>query len=385
MVPANLPPQAKAAERRYTEARILPDKIKYLQEFISAIPEHKGNEKMRGYLRRRLAQLKDELEEQKMRRRVVGGGRGGFSFKKEGAAQVLILGMTGSGKSSLIMKVTNAKTEVSEHPFTTREPVPGMMSFEDIQFQLIDAPAIFENVRNGAWGSQLMSLARNADGLLILLDAANPLNQFRLIVNELISAGITIDKKIRKIEIEKTTWGGIQMACTGRIMCKVEEIEQALKESGVRDAVVRIWGDITLEEVKDALDQTKIYKPALIVVNKVDRFPGALENFHVACKKEAIEISTATGEGLNSLGESLFRAMGIMRVYTKGAGGEVAEKPIIMKRGAKIKDVAKVVHSQLYQNFKYARVWGNSVNFNGERVGAEHELADKDVLEIRIK
>lgn len=270
MVPANLPPQARAAERRYSEAKALPDKIKYLQEFISTIPEHKGNEKMRGYLRRRLAQLKDELEDQK-KRRAVGGGGGGFSFKKEGAAQVVILGMTSSGRG-LLMKVTNAKSEVADHPFTTKQPVPGMMPFEDIQFQLIDTPAIFENVRNGAWGSQLLSLARNADGILILLDATDSINQFRLIVNELISAGITIDKKVSKIEIEKTTGGGIQIACTGRITCRVEEIEQALKEFGVRNAVVRIWGDVILEEVEDALDQTRIYKPTLIVVNKVDRF-----------------------------------------------------------------------------------------------------------------
>ncbi|MBM5805669.1 MAG: TGS domain-containing protein [Candidatus Verstraetearchaeota archaeon] len=383
-MPANLPPQARAAERRYIEAKNLPDRIRYLQEFISSIPEHKGNEKMRGYLRRRLAQLKDELEGQR-KRRAGGSGGGGFSFKKEGAAQVVILGMTGSGKSSLLMKVTNAKTEVADHPFTTREPVPGMMPFEDIQFQLIDTPAIFENVRDGAWGSQLLSLARNADGLLILLDAADSVNQFKLIVNELTSAGITIDRKVRKIEIERTTGGGIQIACTGRITCRVDEIDRTLKEFGVRNAVVRIWGDVTLEEVEDALDQTRIYKPSLIVVNKVDRFPGALENFHMACNKEAIEVSTATGEGLNSLGESLFRAMGIMRAYTKGAGGEVAEKPIIMKTGARVKDIAKIVHSQLYRNFKYARVWGNSVNFNGERVGAEHELADKDVLEIHMK
>ena len=384
MVPANLPPQAKAAERRYTEAKILPEKIKYLQEFISTIPEHKGNEKMRGYLRRRLAQLKDELEDQK-KRRAVGGGGGGFSFKKEGAAQVVILGMTGSGKSSLLMKATNAKSEVADHPFTTKQPVPGMMPFEDIQFQLIDTPAIFENVRNGAWGSQLLSLARNADGVLIILDAKDSINQFRLIINELISAGITIDKKVSKIEIEKTTGGGIQIACTGRITCRVEEIEQALKEFGVRNAVVRIWGDIILKEVEDALDQTRIYKPALIVVNKVDRFPGALEDFNLECKRKAVGVSTTTGKGLDSLGETLFRAMGIMRIYTKGAGGEAAKKPIIVKIGARVDDIAKIVHSQFYRNFKYARIWGNSVNFNGERVGAEHELADKDVLEIRIK
>ena len=383
-MPANLPPQARAAERRYIEAKTLPDKIKYLQEFLSSIPEHKGNEKMRGYLRRRLAQLKDELEEQK-KRKAGGSGGGGFSFKKEGAAQVVILGMTGSGKSSLLMKVTNAKTEVATHPFTTREPVPGMMLFEDIQFQLIDTPAIFESVRNGAWGSQLLSLARNADGLLILLDTADPVNQFRLIVKELTSAGITIDKRVRKIEIERTTGGGIQIACTGRITCRVEEIDRTLKEFGVRNAVVRIWGDVTLKEVEDALDQTRIYKPALTVVNKLDLFPRAVEDFRETYKREAIGVSTTTGEGLNSLGESLFRAIGIMRVYTRGAGGETAKKPIIVKVGARVEDIAKIVHSQLYRNFKYARVWGNSVKYNGERVGAEHELADRDVVEIRIK
>ena len=383
-MPANLPPQARVAERRYTEAKTLPDRIKYLQEFISSIPEHKGNEKMRGYLRRRLAQLKDELEEQR-KRRAGGSGGGGFSFKKEGAAQVVILGMTGSGKSSLLMKVTNAKTEVADHPFTTREPVPGMMPFEDIQFQLIDTPAIFENVRDVAWGSQLLSLARNADGLLILLDAADPVNQFKLIVNELTSAGITIDRNVRKIEIDRTTGGGIQIACTGRMTCRVEEIDRTLKEFGVRNAVVRIWGDVTLEEVEDALDQTRIYKPALIVVNKADLSPGALEGFRTACKKEAVGVSTDTGEGLNILGETLFGALGIIRVYTRGAGGERAEKPIIVKTGARVEDIAKIVHSQLYRNFKYARVWGNSVKYNGERVGAEHELVDRDIVEIRIK
>jgi small GTP-binding protein len=383
-LPANLPPQAKAAERRYIEAKILPDKIKYLQEFISTIPEHKGNEKMRGYLRRRLAQLKDELEDQK-KRKAAGGGRGGFSFKKEGAAQLVILGMTGSGKSSLLMQVTNAKSEVADHSFTTKQPVPGMMHFEDIQFQLIDTPAVFKNVRNGAWGSQLMSLARNADGLLILLDAKDAAGQFQLIFNELTSAGITIDKKVTKIDIEKTTGGGIQIACTGRITCKVKEIEQALKELGIHNAIVRIWGDARPKDIEDALDQTRIYKPSLIIVNKVDNYPGAVENFNLECNRKAIGVSTITRIGLDSLGKNIFTALGIMRIYTKGSGGAVAQKPIIVKIGAKVDDIAKIIHSQFYRNFKYAKIWGNSVNFNGERVGAEHELADKDVLEIRIK
>lgn len=382
-MPANIPPQAKAAEQRYIQAKTLPDKIRYLQEFISAIPEHKGNEKMRGYLRRRLAQLKEDLEEQ--RKRKVGGGGGGFSLKKEGAAQVVMLGMTGAGKSTLLMALTNAKTEVGDRPFTTTEPVPGMMRFEDIQFQLVDTPAVYEGVGEGSWGPQLMSMVRNSDGLIIVLDAAHAIEQYRTIACELSKAGITTDRRIRKIEIEKTSGGGIQIACTGRPSCRVEDIEKTLKDNGVRNALVRIWGDITMEDVVESLEQTKIFKPSLIIINKVDLAPSAEADFKKASERQAMGVSLNEGTGLEEMGVRLFKALGIIRVYTRVLGGDVANKPIIVEEGAKVLDIAKIVHSQFYRNFKHARVFGKSVKYNGERVGAEHELADKDIVEIRIR
>lgn len=382
-MPANIPPQATAAEQRYIQAKTLPDKIKYLQEFISQIPEHKGNEKMRGYLRRRLAQLKEEQEE--LRKRKVGGGGGGFSIKKEGAAQVVIVGLTGAGKSSLLMALTNAKTDVGTHRFTTTEPVPGMMQFEDIQFQLLDTPAVYEGVGEGSWGPQLMSLIRNADGILIVLEAPRALEQHDIVLSELSKAGITTDRRVRKIEIEKTTGGGIQIACTGRPSCRVEEIEGALRENGVRNALVRIWGDITMEDVVESLEQTKLFKPSLVIINKIDLAPGADANFARATGRRALGVSVKDAGGLDGVGAELFRTLGIIRVYTRVLGGEVAEKAIIVRRGAKVLDIAKIVHSQFYRNFKHARIFGRSVKFNGERVGAEHELADGDIVEIRVK
>lgn len=382
-MPANIPPQATAAEQRYIQAKTLPDKIRYLQEFISQIPEHKGNEKMRGYLRRRLAQLKEEQEE--LRKRKTGGGGGGFSIRKEGAAQVVILGMTGAGKSSLLMCLTNAKTEIGGYKFSTTEPVPGMMQFEDIQFQLLDTPAIYEGVGEGSWGPQLMSLVRNADGIIIVLEAPNAIEQYETTIGELSKAGITTDKRVRKIEIEKTTGGGIQIACTGRPSCRVEEIERALKDNGVRNALVRIWGDITMEDVVESLEQTKLFKPSLVIINKMDLAPGADAAFGRATGRRAMSVSLKDKTGLARVGEELFRTLGIMRIYTRVLGGEVAKKPIIVKEGAKVLEIAKIVHSQFYHNFKHARVFGKSVKFNGERVGAEHELADGDIVEIRIK
>jgi len=383
-LPANLPPQARAAERRYIEAKTLPEKIRYLQEFISSIPEHKGNEKMRRYLRRRLAELKEELEEQKKRK--SGSGGGGFSVKKEGAAQVVLVGTTGVGKSSIIASTTNAKVEVGDHQFTTREPVPGMLGFEDLQFQLVDTPAIFEGASYGlSWGSQLMSVIRNADGLAIVLDGSDPVNQYATIIRELGMAGITTDRAARKIEIERTTGGGIQIACTGRIACRVEEIDKILKEAGVRNAIVRIWGDAGKEDILGALEHTKSYKPSIILINKVDVYPGAVQEFTKLTGREAIGVSARTGAGLGNLGGEIFRMLGIIRVYTKEVGGEPAKKPIVMRRGARVIDVAKVVHSHLYKNFKIARIWGPSAKYDAEKVGADHVLEDGDIVEIRIK
>lgn len=383
-MPANLPPQARAAERRYIEAKTLPEKIRYLQEFISSIPEHKGNEKMRRYLRRRLAELKEELEEQKKRK--SGGGGGGFSVKKEGAAQVVIVGMTGSGKSTLLASTTNAKAEIGDHPFTTKEPLPGMLDFEDLQFQLVDAPAIFEGAHYGmSWGSQLMSLIRNADGMIILLDGADPTGQYRTIANELSMAGIITERMSRKIEVERTNGGGIQVACTGRITCRIEEIDRMLKEAGIRNAIVRVWGDASKDEILEALEQTKTHRPALILVNKIDAYPLSAQEFSKETGKAAIGISAKAGIGLEKLGAEIFRMLGIIRVYTKEVGGEPAKKPIILRKGAKVIDVAKIVHSQLYRNFKIARIWGPSAKYDAEKVGADHELADKDIVEIRIK
>ncbi|MGQ9759889.1 MAG: GTPase, partial [Candidatus Methanomethylicaceae archaeon] len=353
-----------------------------LQEFISTIPEHKGNEKMRGYLRKRLAQLKMEMEEQ--RKRKVGGGWGGFSIKKEGAAQIVMLGLTGSGKSSLLTRVTNAKAEVSGHPFTTRA-IPGMMQYEDIQFQLVDMPAIYEGIREGALGTQVFSLARNSDGLLLVLSGEDPVNQFMVILKELSEAGIIIERKEERVEIEVRNGGGIQLMCLGRIDCEVEEINRLLKARGVRNAIVKVWGEVKLRDFEEALDQTKIYKPSLIVVNKLDLYPDALEDFKSKTGKEAIGLSVLTGKGIDDLGNALFKAMGIVRVYTRGPSGEVANKPIIVPIGTKVLDVAKIVHSHLYKNFKYAKVWGSSINYNGERVGGDHVLADRDIVEIRIR
>jgi ribosome-interacting GTPase 1 len=96
-----------------------------------------------------------------------------------------------------------------------------------------------------------------------------------------------------------------------------------------------------------------------------------------------IPVSCKTKQGLNELGKSLFNILGIVRVYTKNPKSkEVSKNPIVIKRGSTIADVAKKIHSGFIEFFNYAKVWGKSAKFPGEKVGIEHLVEDGDILEI---
>ena len=137
-MPANLPPQYKEAEERYRQAKTTPEKILALEEMLAIIPHHKGTDKMIAQLRKRLSQHKEESQ-----RRPSGARQTDpFAVKKEGAAQVVLVGLPNCGKSQILATLTNALPMIADYPFTTRIPLPGMMKFENVQIQLIDAPPV---------------------------------------------------------------------------------------------------------------------------------------------------------------------------------------------------------------------------------------------------
>src|SRR3990172_12201765 len=161
-MPANLTPQYLEAEAKFKQAKSVPEKISALEVMMAVIPKHKGTERLRGQLKSRMAKLKEELQ----RRPALGRAEQTYNIKKEGAAQVVLLGLPNSGKSSLFSKLTQAFSEVGDYPFTTQKPIPGMMKFENLQIQLVDTPPLqLDHIEPG-----FPNLLRNADALLLLVD-----------------------------------------------------------------------------------------------------------------------------------------------------------------------------------------------------------------------
>jgi ribosome-interacting GTPase 1 len=387
-LPANLTAEAKAKWNRAQQARTPKEKIPALQEFLSAVPKHKGNERLRAQVKRQIAQLKAEIHAKQKR----GSGRPGErGIQKAGAAQIAILGLTKVGRSSLLAALTAAKPVVAPYPYATKESVPGMLQFEDVQFQLVELPALVPG-DDGKFVFQEGSagLVHNCDGLIIMVDLeADPVEQLEMILAELSRSQLSTERLESNVSIIKTRSGGIQLSAAGRFVgCTPNEITSLLKSYSIPNAIVRTAGDVTLDDIEDVILETSlVYKPTVVLANKAD-VPDASRNSRrligrVGSNVPVLVVSCHTGFGLRELGRRLFETLGLARIYTKEPNAtSPSPEPFIIKNGMTVGDLSRQIHSVLFRQFKYARVWGKSVTYDGERVGIGHILSDGDTVEI---
>jgi ribosome-interacting GTPase 1 len=392
-MPANLPAEAKQKYREASLARKPEEKIKKLEEFMSLFPKHKGTENLRAQVKRKISLLKQEIEDKKQKRTGVATGPKVF-VEKEGDAQIVILGPTNVGRSSLLSTLTNSKVAVLNYPYTTTEPTPGMFNYQDLQLQMVETPALMEgSSEGGAWGLQTLTSARNADGIVLMVDLSqDPVEQFSLISRELEKAKILTKKPKARIDIEKKHMGAkLKFIVLGRLVdCTVKDLVRLLKSYGIRDATVKIRGEATLDDVEEAIFEGKVYRPAIILANKADH-PLAAERLEqlknaVGDEMKIIAISCATGAGVDELGAELFGMLDIIRVYTKEPNKrEASMRPFTIRKGSTIFDLAKRIHSDFYEQFTYAKVWSKRLRFSPQKVGGTFALEDGDTVEIHTK
>jgi hypothetical protein len=386
-LPANLTPEAKAKWQEAQVARNLKEKLLAFQEFLSLIPKHKGNERLRAQIKTKIALLKQDVIVQRGKR---AGGRTVWTVERVGSAQVMLYGPTNAGRSSLLSKLTNAQAPVATYEYATQRPIPGMLQFEDIQFQLVELPAPPIGT-DGKYEiqSEAADLIRSSDGLLLVVDATqNPSNQIRSLVASLESIRVSTLRTQSSVEIipEKGS-GEIRIATTGaKETYSPEQIRELLHSYGIRNALVRIYGRISIDDIEDAiLENVTVYKPTLVIVNKTDLERGVQE-VHESGSDTYIPVlftSCLTGHGLSSIGETLFHTLGIVRVYTKEPNEpKPSEHPFVVKAGTTVKDLARSIHTDLAERYRYSRIWGPTSKFPGERVGPEHVLGDQDIVEI---
>jgi len=384
-MPTNLPAEAKAKWIKVMEAKTPEEKMKAIEEFLSAVPKHKGTERLREWATKRLAELREEIEERKRKR----GSRVSFFIEKEGDIQVVVAGPPNTGKSLLVNKLTGARTTVADYPFSTTYPVPGMLRYNDVYFQLIDTPPL----TRGVYLRKVVGLVRNADGVLLVLDATRDfISDLREVLDLLREEGVLLVKPRGRVvlDVYRTGKEGIRVTLMGRILDgTMEDVRKILEGYRIFNAHVKIYGEVTLDDVEQSIFESTVYKPLVVFINKIDAVKvddlGVRELEKILPGSPIVTGSALTGYGLNNIPPSLYSALEIIRIYTKAPNAPPSEKPLVLRKYATVRDVARSIHRDLLENFQYARVWGSSVNYPGERVGLDHVLSDGDIVEIHFK
>jgi uncharacterized protein len=394
-MPTNLPPEAMDKWELVEAARTPKEKMDAMIEFLKYVPHHKGTMKLRGEMNRKIAFIRDDLENKK--RKGTGKSSGGpkLFIEKGATAQVALIGMTNVGKSCLMCATTNSKVLVTPTPFSTHEPVPGIMNYLDVQFQIVEAPAVMEGAAEGkAGGNVTLGLARNADGVILMLDLSrDPVAQLELILAELEKTRVLVSKPSGgRVEVERRPAGArLRVIIVGRLIdCSMRDIEELVRSYKINDAIVRISGAVTLDDVENAIYENTIYKPAVIVANKLD-LPGTAANLrrlkqHVNGKLPIVPMSCERKLGMQELGKAIFESLGIIRIYTKEPGNKAhSDHPFALRKGATVNELAKNIHKELLMNFMFAMVWAKRLPFSPKKVGLNFVLDDGDIIEIHAR
>jgi small GTP-binding protein len=359
--------------------------IKNIEDEIFNTQKNKATEHHIGKLKAKLARLKSEVEKRKS-----SGAKGkGFAIKKSGDATVALIGFPSIGKSTLINRLTGAKSRIGSYDFTTVDVIPGMLKHNGADIQILDLPGLITGASKGKGrGKEILSAIRNVDLVLFMIDAQHK-HHLEQMTSELNNAGIRLNKKQPDVVVKKTGQGGINVTSTIKMTHMDKDMVKTIASEYVTNADIIIRENITEDQLIDIFVQNRIYVPAFVIINKSDLISKLQLDKRIRdiTQKgwDVLAISASKKYGLDKLKDKIFSELEFIRVYMKPVGKQADfNEPLILKKGDNVEVVCKRLHREFKDKFRYANVSGPSAKHDIQKVGLDHVLKDKDILTIVI-
>lgn len=353
----NLPENVKAQWRRVVAAKDPETKLVELLKFYSMVPKHKGTKNLLKQVRRQISKLREEIEERKKRKykqHITA-----WEEPKHGVARIGLI----SDDYFLSAKFFFFLTGLKINNMWKHEPIYGTYSDGTLYFQVVYLPPI--NISDNL-DYRIANYCRTCDILFICLTDHTKYTQLS---NKLKMYGISLQQLKTKVEVIRMDAGGIRIIGVNKFNKELLEILRRLK---IYNAVVKINGKLDLEELEDLIIKQFKYVPNYHIISFNDS--GIIIKKYLNGDHYKIFLNK------KDLGEFLIKELQLIRVYTRDKAGNISKNPIILKEGAKVIDLAKIIHSDLAKNMKYAII---SRNDSEIRVSKDYLLKDNDIVEIR--
>ncbi len=149
------------------------ERIRELRAILEGLPNYKS-----GPYADIRKWLNAEMEATRTRARVV--HRDSIAVRREGSAQVALVGPPNAGKSSLLQALSDVQIKTGDYAFTTTRPVPALTRLGGVLVQLVEIPGLLEGAGEGRGGGRaLLGVLRAADVMVLCHDASAPLDELR--------------------------------------------------------------------------------------------------------------------------------------------------------------------------------------------------------------
>ncbi len=317
--------------KRETKGKTPSEEIAILARYLSDWPEFKGPyQEMRKKYERRIEELK------KVEHVLSSGARGHvdpFSVRKRGLAEVALVGLPNSGKTSVFHTLTGAEAEIADYPYTTLKPNVGMFSLGGFEFEIVDLPAV-------------------PDGPIDTLSYATGLKEAVLNANLL---GLVLDA---------TGDAGLQLAVIGDRLGEIGATAEFSADVAAGEPSPSVKGAIVFVTKLD-LDGEREVEPVRTLLPRARVFGHPLDRSQ-----------------LRGVGEALCLFLDRIVVVARDPDSRDEPMAFAVRTGSTVHDLAREIHGDLAGHAKRGKVWGTSAKFPGQEVGLEHELAPGDTVEI---
>jgi len=208
------------------------ERIKELRAILAELPDYKN-----GPFADIRKWVNGQIDESRVRKKVV--HRDSLQVRREGAAQVALVGAPNAGKSSLLQALSSIQIKTGDYAFTTTRPVPALTRIHDVLVQLVEIPGLIEGAHDDRGGGRaLLGVLRSADAIVLCHDASAPVEELDAIRCELEAAGI-----------EKPTI----VAATKLDDAGPDAVARLARAAGLPAVGVSVLDDDTLDELRDAV------------------------------------------------------------------------------------------------------------------------------------